>query len=514
MTTDFISPVVLDRIPAYIQDQYPQYVQFLTDYIGFLERDQGFLQILEDWRDNMEPSNNADPYIDKMLQDCGMYLQRPITVNKSTLLFFLRDFMLSRGSAQSFSMLFKFLFGVQCSVDYPADRMLWLSSAAYGETNYIYTKTSVWYGTSQYQYVLDNAASFGGSVTGSNSGVTTAVQSIQAIGYDGGFYLQIEILKPDAEFLPNDLITINVNGTTISESILPIATLEVVTPGAGYAQNDKVIVNGALTSGQMLVDSTSKGGVTGLDIQAGGCGYAVGDNITADTGAYGSGFSGYVTAVDNTGSITGAQVDTAGYNYNTLPGLHVNRKTTSGCLASILPTSTAIGQINTIRTVVPYLGTGNLTASVVSSTGSGATFNVVKTTRFTIKAWADQKGVVGINTVVQDSYKYQTFSYRLLSPVSPAAYQDVVNDLLHPAGFVKTFCVTVQSAVPVTLSPSGAFGIMIPVLIVDTSLTVTYTLSDFSVLSEVAPNNLMVHTDKIGTTAALVTDDGNEIYWH
>lgn len=512
--TDFISPVVLDRIPDYIQDQYPQYVQFLTDYIGFLERDEGFLQILEDWRDNMEPSNNVEPYIDKILQDCGMYLQRPITVPKSTLLFFLRDFMLSRGSAQSFNMLFQLLFGVECQVDYPADKMLWLSSANYGETNYIFTKTDVWYGTAQYQYVVDNVASFGGSVTGSNSGVTTAVQNIEAIGYNGGFYLRIEITAPQAEFLPTDLITINVNGTKITENILPIAVVNVITPGSGYTQNDKIIVSGTLTTGQMLVDTTTKGGVTGVNIVAPGCGYAVGNNITADTGTYGSGFSAYVTSVGTSGQITGIEVDTEGYNYDKLPSLHVNQKTTSNCLALIAPVSTAIGQINTIRTVVPYLGFSSATASVISATGSGATFSVSKATRFTTKAWADQKGVVGVNTVVQDSYKYQTFSYRLLSPVSPAAYQDVVSNLLHPAGFVKTFCVTVQTNTPVTLTASAGFGVMIPVLIVDTSLTVTYTLSDFSVLSQTAPNNLMVHTDKIGTTAALVTDDDNEIYWH
>jgi len=514
--TDFISPVILNRIPQYIQDQYPDYVQFLTDYIQFLERDEGFLGILESWRHNMEPSNNVDPYIDKILADCGMYLQRPITVPKSTLLFFLRDFMLSRGSAQSFNMLFQLLFGVNCSVDYPRDRMLWLSSASYGETDYIYTKTDVWYGTTAYQFIVDNIASYGGTATGSNSGVVASIQDIQVIGYNGGYYLQIQILKPLQEFLSNDLITINVNGTTINEPILPIAVLEVVSAGSGYAIDDKVIVDGTLITGRMNVDYVTKGGITGLSVVDGGCGYSVGANITANTGTFGSGFSGYVTAVDDLGSITAVQIDTEGYNYNTLPSLRVNQTTTAACVADIQPNSTQIGQISSVRTIVPYLGftnTSDLTVRVISSTGSGATFSVTMGTRFTTNAWVDQKGFVGYNTVVQDSYKYQTFSYRLLSPINPSLYQDVVNDLLHPAGFVKTFCVTIEGSGATTLTPTAGFALVQPIVIIDYSTTVTYALSDFSILSQVAPNNLVVNIDQIGTQAALVTADRVEIVW-
>ena len=514
--SDFISPVILNRIPTYIQEQYPEYTQFLTDYIGFLEREQGFLQILNDWRNNIEPSNNVEPYIDMILRDCGMYLQRPITVPKSTFLFFLRDFMLSRGSAQSFNMLFQLLFGVDCSIDYPRDRMLWLSSAAYGETDYIFTKTDVWYGTSAYQFIIDNIASYGGTATGSNSGVTASIQAIQAIGYAGGYYLQIQILKPTLEFLPNDLITINVNGSVINEQILPIAVVTVVNPGSGYNIDDKITIGGALVTGRMSIGYVSKGGVTGLNIIAGGCGYGVGAAITANTGTYGSGFTGYVTSVNASGAIIAATVDTVGYNYNKLPSLRVNQLTSAACLANIQPISNTIGQISNIRTIVPYLltTTQGITVSPTSITGSGATFSVSMATRFTTRAWADQKGFIGYNTVIQDSYKYQTYSYRLLSPIDSGLYQDMVNDLLHPAGFVKSFCVVIQGTGNTSIPPASSFALMYPVLIVDYSTTAIYTLSSFSIIVEAAPNNITVHIDKLGTQAALVTASGDEIYWH
>lgn len=513
--SEFISPVILNRIPNYIQEQYPEYTQFLTDYIGFLERDEGFLQILNDWRYNTEPSNNVEPYIDKILADCGMYLQRPITVPKSTLLFFLRDFMLSRGSEQSFKMLFQLLFGVEAAVDYPRDRMMWLSAASYGETDYIFTNTDVWYGTSEYQFIIDNIAMYGGTATGSNSGVTASIQAIQVIGYSGGFYLQIQILKPLSEFQSNDLVTINVNGHVISEHILSVAVVSTVNPGSGYAVDDKIIVNGTTVSGRMAVGYVSKGGITSLNIVDGGCGYDVKANISADTGTNGSGFAGYVTAVDGMGAITAAKIDTAGYNYNSIPSLRVNQQTTAACVADIRAVSTKIGQIVNVRTIVPYLLTSvdGVTVTSTSTTGSGATFSVSMETRFTTNAWVDQKGFVGYNTVVQDSYKYQAFSYRLLSPINPGLYQDVVTDLLHPAGFVKSFCVTIEGpGAQVTVGTS--FSLTQPVLIIDYSTTVTYELSDFSIISQVAPNNLMVHIDKLGTQAALVTADGDEIIWH
>lgn len=514
--SEFISPVILDRIPSYIQEQYPVYVQFLTDYIGFLERDQGFLQILNDWRYNMEPSNNVDPYIDQMLADLGMALQRSITVPKSTLLYFLRDLFLSKGSAQSFQLLFGILFGAPAIIDYPRDSLMYLSNASYGETDYIYTTTNVWYGTQEYQFIMENIAQYGGTVKGSNSGVTAAVQSIEAIGYNGGFYLQIQILKPLAEFLPNDLITITVSTTSINEPILSIANVSILTPGAGYVPPDKVVVHGALIAGRLVVDHTLGGGITGLVIDTPGCGYTVGANITANTGTYGDGFSAYVSSVNGTGGITGVQIDTEGYNYNTLPSLRVNQTTSGTCLASISPLSTTIGQIAKIRTVIPYLFQGSaasLTVTTQSLNGSGATFAITASTRFTTMGWVDQKGFLGYNTTTLDSYKYQSYSYRITSGIDPSQYQDLVTSLLHPAGFVKTFCVSIQNA-PVSVFATPGFDVTIPYVIQEYGTTVLYTLSDFSILNQAAGNYLMATLDNVGTLAAFITSGGDELIWH
>lgn len=511
--SDYISPIILDRIPTFIQDEYPSFVQFLTDYLGFMERDEGFIQVLNDWKSNMEPSNNVDVFLDAILRDCGFVLKRPITVPKSTLLHVLRDFMLSRGSRQSFDILFRILFGVTCSIDYPRDRMLVPSEAAWVKTSFIFTGTNVWLGTPQMSQIISDSSSYGGTVVGSKSKASANIQDIQTIDIDNKQYLQIQISTPLVEFDTDELIQITCNGTTISEPLIPVIDLEVSSSGSGYMVDDSVSVLGA-SPGRIVVNDVSSGPITSITIQSGGSGYAVGDVIVANGKGYGSGFSAYVTTVSGSGAITSINISSPGYNYSSIPSLRVVSTTGSG--AAIIASSTEIGKVMALRTIVPYLsvnGLSGVSVLVQSNQGSGALFNAGLVSRFETSRWTDQKGVIGFNTTVQDSNKYQTFSYRLLSSVDPSGYQDIVSDLLHPVGFVKTFVVSIDPG-EVSLSPTANFDLSKSIMIESPGVTFGYSLSDFTLTSVAEPNNLVGRIDSIGTFAAITTSDHDEIYWH
>lgn len=518
MTNDAISPIIHERFPDFIRGEYPKFAQYLYDYFKFLEQDDNFLQIVADWRSNTEPSNNIDGYIDSILRDAGFVFQREITIPKSTMLHFLREFYLARGSVQSFRFLFQVMFGVESRIQHPRDRMLWLDMAEYGERHFVFLRSTN-AGTKAYEEMLLNVGQEGGTLTGSITGLVAAIEAIRPVQYNDGEYLEVEILRPLGEFIPDDLITIRVGANTFNEQLIPIMTLEVDDPGTGYSVGDTITVNGVMIPGMAEVDSIQKGSIDSVIVVNGGEGYAVGDIITADSSSGGFGFSAKVTALrqgassrDLTTTIDEVQVLHGGYNYEKIPVLHTDPRKTPPILTAV---SASIGRIQSVVNSIPFIGYDldrpeDLVIRVDSETGSGASFKIIPATRFSRSAWTDEKGFLGINSTLIDSDKYQQFSYEIISSVTPSRYLDMVTDLLHPVGYVRTSIVDIVGEVQSTIDVSGS-GVF-------TNISLTYPISyteiepQFFSITILEYGNAIAGSDGVNTF--IITDNnGHIIVW-
>ena len=155
-------PILASKIPEYVRESYPNFVSFIKDYFGSLEQDEGFLRIIQDWRQNMEPSNNVEPYVTAILRDMGFESGQNLQPSKSLMIHLMRDFFLARGSEGSFKFLFRALFNENVEVRYPREEMLIPSYAAYGTRHFIYTSAlnrgSITFG-STIQYIQKNVVS-------------------------------------------------------------------------------------------------------------------------------------------------------------------------------------------------------------------------------------------------------------------------------------------------------------------------------------------------------------------
>ena len=102
-----ILPQITSRMPEFLADEYPQFVDFMKSYFGWLEQDGNFTRLLLDFKHNKDVSNDSDVYIDQILNSLGFDTSRDIKIKKGQLVLFLRDYYLSRGSEESFKFLFK-----------------------------------------------------------------------------------------------------------------------------------------------------------------------------------------------------------------------------------------------------------------------------------------------------------------------------------------------------------------------------------------------------------------------
>ena len=102
--------------------------------------------------------------------------------------------------------------------------------------------------------------------------------------------------------------------------------------------------------------------------------------------------------------------------------------------------SNEIGSITGIGILEPIVDFDPSTIQVKykSSTGADAEFKVYELAIFTSKFYRKRQGVLGENSTIIDSYRYQQFSYDVVSSLQSDKYDSIVKDLLHPIGYVKS----------------------------------------------------------------------------
>jgi hypothetical protein len=447
-------PILANRLPEFVKDLYPNFEQFIRDYLTWLEQDENFLRILEDWRSNNEVTLQVEPYIDAILVDLGFVYNQPLAIDKKLLVHVLRDFYMSRGSEGSLKTLFKILYGKDGEVEirYPRDEMLIPSYAEYGKRFFMFsTATSL--DTDDFNAIAANIIHAGGTVTGGVSGTTAFIEDIQIVFGQGQTYFKIEILEPTSAFLNGEQLTIACKGIEVVETLKPSVAIEIDDGGSGYAPTDTIGINGTKLYGSVRIDSLSRGGVDGLNITTLGTGYAIGDRISASIES-GFGFTAYVTTINLSGGITGYQIQSKGYNYTQLPLISV--KSTGGTGAVIAATSTEIGSVRRISFDAPFVDFTIAIADVSSATGSGAELTIVPQPIWSISDWANRRGFLEENSTLIDSDKYQQFSYTVVSQKPASEYEKFLDEWIHPAGYIRISSFELQDDLNFNLLPGDS----------------------------------------------------------
>jgi hypothetical protein len=486
MSNQSLIPVLAHKLPEFVRDNYPNFVQYIRDYLEFLEQDDNFLGIVNAWRENMEPSLKVEPYIDAMLTDMGFTSGQNLAVDKHLLIHLLQDFYLSRGNEASFRFLFRMLFNADVEVRYPREQMFMPSYAEYGERHFIFT-TANNIDNLDFQNLVKFLRENGGTLSGVTSKATASIENIQIYHGSGIPYFQIEILRPNFEFVVGEAVNITAD-SVITEFVKPVLSIDIEDAGANYKAGDLVQITGAKLNGHAFIESTKKGGVTGLNIDNGGTGYAVGNLITAKSDDDGFGFSAVVSSVSGS-AITGYMVVNTGYNYETLPRIQSTGN------AQLTATSSVIGAINAIKMENPFVDFDPSEVTItITGTGTGATLNATQVSRWVTREWADRKGFLAENSTLIDSDRVQQFSYTIVSSISSKQYDSFVRDYLHPVGFVRSSSYEIVSNLGLNITAGDAIVGSEEPINYSTTLNLT-----FASVSDIVP------------TEALATDDGEEI---
>ena len=440
MLKETISPIIISRLPEFLHDEYPKLISLLTEYFEWLEQDGNYTRVLLDFKHDLDVSNNSPNYIDDILHDLGFDISNDLKIQKSHLIYFLREYYLSRGNEQSFKFLFKAFFDEEVEIDYPRRKLAYSSASSYGGHTSIFT-TANNASTPKIRALLDDSSNwYSISIRGLQSNNICSVESVMLFEVNGKDYMQLRVSVSDYQYVPDEAVELTTEGETFYESMVAAGAVVISSGGKGYSVGDIISASATaskqVSPGQYIVSRISKGSITSVVIDNGGAGYSIGDMIYVKGARHGSGFSAEVASIDGTGKITGIQILNQGWGFTDIPMLMIDG---TGTGASIHAASTEVGAILQVRTIHPLVYKLPATCSVsISSSGSGASLQISAEAYFNEPEALINKndGVLGRNCILTDSNLFQQFSYEVISSV-PSSTHNHISNTIHPVGFMR-----------------------------------------------------------------------------
>ncbi len=427
---------IRQSIPTYIQETYPEFVNFLITYYTYLETEGVVAELLR-FEENIMGLKDDPDYIRRFLKELGFDIGVNLDLQPELQYKLINDFFAMRGSEPSLKLLFRMLFNADVSVEYPRDRLLYPSFANYTHNIFLIT-------TAPDNIVLPDI-SFAG-IIGLTSKSTASVENIDIIvSPDQKRYYLIECSFASDEFNQNEVIRILADNQEIDVVNTGAFDIDIETCGNGYKVYDTVNISGCVQTGLGYVSSISNGPIEELTVIKGGTNYKVGEVITAFNGFYAN-----ITEVGINGDIISIKIKHGGYKYKEYPELRILTK--DGIDAELLPYGSQIGGVKKISFENPYALCNNSIISIASVSGYGFVGQTKLVPKVNINKWTNEKGFLEINSMVQDSDTYHEYAYHIISNVPSNKYVELVDEFTHPYGFVRVPILRVQVGMDFNLS--------------------------------------------------------------
>jgi len=373
---DFRTSILVDKqLPQFITEDYPKFVSFIEAYYEFLENEQfdGSVSQKNDLTSKLKTlryipdiDKSLDQFEDQFYNVYASLVPRDTSVSKDFLLKNIYPLYNSKGSEQSFKLLFRMLYGEDIILSTPKDNILRASDGRWTVDNILrvnqevitffigdgenkefnlaqevsedvilvaingITQTGNFFIKREAKKLIFDVAPLDGDeitieymffdvsllvnreVIGSTSGAKAIIEKISSRVFGEGTCLQIYFNEKtiNGSFINGEPI----HTTFLNEkdvlfnvrlfSLSYILDIQITNPGASYNVGDPALVVGSSTrQARIVVDDVESGVIENVDITYGGAGFKVFNNVNAkDVDA--TSFQGQVISVDESGLIS------------------------------------------------------------------------------------------------------------------------------------------------------------------------------------------------------------------
>lgn len=411
---------VTHQFPEFVQSDYPKFIRFVELYYEFLKNSEleGIGESFDSIRDI---DSTLTKFVDSLWSEFGINVPRTSLANDKHFLKHIKDFYSSKGSEESFRILFRHLFDIEIDLKYPKDYILRASDGRWVQ---------------DLSFIVNVTEGDIFDMVGHQVFINTSKTSIPAIVEKvkplyGSFEVFVSIANYSTVGVGN-IITFNNVSATIIESLYNVSIYK---SGKGFFV------------GQLFTLPSPTGNPAKLKVSSVGIN---GELLNIQILDFGYGFNTKSYNFITSGG--GSQIVSSGATYDTTTLTHSIPITdsTTGFIESGYITKVGYWNIPPDNTTAygASIYVGDVASSFYSDNSVGAGYNSLTdlyTSILQINIGALRKypgyfnassGFLSGAYRIPDNYYYQLYSYVISCSELFSNYKDIVKKLIHPTGLM------------------------------------------------------------------------------
>jgi len=288
-----VSTLVEQQFPQHLREDSPNLTAFLKGYYEFLEQSNNALETSRNLLNYQDVDNTYDKYLEFIQREIMPSIPRDTLADKKHLAKHIKDLYRSKGSEQSYKLLFRLLYNEEIEFYYPGDDILRASDGRWEQDKVIRVATP---------RVGSSDDLVGEIVFGSESQAQARVSKFTTTLAAGIEVDQLYLVGIVGTFRDGELVTnlANTVNATIYGNIGPIQSVAIQENGALHQSGDRVSFTAASGTGANgTIVSTTGDSAVQYNIVFGGEGYNT--NATVEvTGGSGQKANFRVASINNT----------------------------------------------------------------------------------------------------------------------------------------------------------------------------------------------------------------------
>lgn len=402
-----LKSIVSKQIPEFAREDYPLFVAFVEAYYEYLNQYEK-----RDLTDVRDIDNTLESYLQFFKNELDVFGDNYTFIDQRLLLRKVKQLFVAKGVESSYKLLFKLLYNKTADISYPWDSVLKASDGKWQQEMSIFVNMTSGVATALPGNRID--------ILGANIMIKVYVDRVK---YIRGNIYEVFI---DKNYYGNIQVGYTISFNGITGSIIPTTTSYFVSaPGTGYKIGD--LITGTTVSNGISITQLLK-----------------------------------VTKVDNNGGVVNIATVRYGCGYDTgFYLLQANAAITSQSLLTIDKNSTRQYSIPNDSTIDQYIDYGyllNPNYSVIeyddpsyagtflqqfyeeSLSGQGLNpdylligFNIGAVAKYQ-GHYNSNDGFLDDDISIQDSYRWQKYSYLITVDEKLDKYKSLIMSYLHPAG--------------------------------------------------------------------------------
>ena len=362
-----ISNIIEDQLPFFVRGDHPNFTAFIKAYYEWMDQANNAIEISKSLLDYQDIDKTYDKYFEYFHREIMPTVPRSILTDKKKLAKNIKDLYRSRGSEQSYRLLFRLLYNEEIDFYYPGEDILRASDGRWVIENTIRV------GEPQASSITDVKSTFEGQeIKGLTSEATARVDNIVSTIAAGGLVFELYLLDIVGTFQDGERVSLKDDTTTFVSIVSTEGPLQdvLIQKGGAFHRTDDLVdftattgtgANGAITA-------TTDDSAIEFVILDGGSGYAANAVVTL-TGGSGFEAEGTVASLSSTEVISINQ-DTI------LPMANVVLNTNPNFVASGANSATVSANLASSNVATP------LNAALNFSNGTYGTINSISMSNY------------------------------------------------------------------------------------------------------------------------------------